>query len=443
MKINIFCIYIFIFLFLSANLFAQENEISNKVVFYQKKEITKGWLIDGSHEEEEYLSDETYYKNKGNYLGGKYEIQSNTWNLLDYKQDHLFFDFQTGLFGGIGEVTEESANADQNLLGIRAKVSADYETRFYYNTKDYTLISVNAWGRYDVYNENLNGTVLNSSGQEVSVNENNIDDKLRYGLTGKLSAGHGRMSPMNHLMTAHYLLEKYYPGRIFSDYEIARFASLIADIKAKRDYKTGHDTEKEMKEIIDFINGKMLLESPESMTSDWDYAEFDPRFEGSRIEFGPYFQYYNKQPDFIYGGYIQYEKAKYVDVHWNMNILANITYGRYTKKSWDEITYEEQPFSYHNESQDWFTGELKLGWSYYPDLKSQFDFGISYVPGVETSSFDDFSSFSHNVVPYIGYFTQLNAKSRIKFNMEWRIADDKNFVVPGPEFSLAIYRSKY
>ena len=39
-------------------------------------------------------------------------------------------------------------------------------------------------------------------------------------------------------------------------------------------------------------------------------------------------------------------------------------------------------------------GELNLGWSYYSELKSQFDFGVKYVPGIELNGFNDVGPLS-------------------------------------------------
>ncbi len=89
------------------------------------------------------------------------------------------------------------------------------------------------------------------------------------------------------------------------------------------------------------------------------------------------------------------------------------------------------------------TGEINIGWSYYSTLKSQFDFGVKYVPAFEIEGFEDDGSLNHSIIPYLSYFTQLNSRSRIKMDFAWRFADSDKFVLSGPEFSLAIYRSRY
>jgi len=177
--------------------------------------------------------------------------------------------------------------------------------------------------------------------------------------------------------------------------------------------------------VSNFLNKNFLLEAPEALPEDWGYGEFDPRYEGNRFEIGPFFQHYNEDPDFIYGGFMQFDWAKYQSVKWNRDLSASISYNRY-----------------HDEQQ-WMSLELQLGWSYYPNLRSRFDFGAKYISGLELDGFDEDGTISHNIIPYVSYFTQLTSKSRIQLDCAWRIADDEQFVIPGPEFSLSIYRSRY
>ncbi|MDX8340705.1 hypothetical protein SLH46_16025 [Draconibacterium sp. IB214405] len=423
---------------------AQDSGISNDVVSFTKRELNWGLIMGVSKEREELLSDESRFNEERTLLNGKFRFENNYWNLLDYKQERLNFKIEVGPYGGFGDWVDSSKveyiTADQDFYGLRTSANIDYTYRYYYDAKSYTVFDVSAWGRYDLYKQNLDGTSTDSLGNTTPVDESDTKDRLRYGINAKAGWGSGRLSPMNHLMTAHYLLEKYYPGRLFSDYEIAQFAQVIANIKHRRNYKEGHDTEKEMLEVIDFIRSTFVLASPESMTAEWSFSEFDPRYQGNRFEIGPHFKYYNQEPDFLYGGYIQYDNAKYVNVKWNRNFSAGLVYNRYTKT---DMEYVDEYLVNDNVSRDWATADINLGWSYYPNLKTQFDFGMRYVPGIELNNFDNVGSLSHNFIPYLAYFTQLNAKSRVKLNLAWRIADGEQFVVPGPEFSLSIYRSKY
>lgn len=417
-----------LFLVSTGSLCAQDESINNSVVSFKKRERMSGFVFDMNKEREELLSDEAKYSEERTLLNTKIRFENRFWNLLDYKQEQFNAAFEIGAFGGYGDWGDSSyvknTFADQSMLGIRTSANIAYLNRFYYDTKNYTLIDVSAWGRYDLFKQNSEGTTIDSFGVVSDFDNNDTKDRLRYGFQAKAGWGVGRMSPMNHLMTADYLLRTYYPGRNFSDFEIAQFAQVIANIKHNRNVQLGHDNEKEMLIIADFINSTLMLELPDAMPEEWQLSEFDPRYQGQRFEFGPHFTYYNQEPDFVYGGYIKYENTKYQNVNWNRNIGANFICNRYKKH-------------------DWMMAEINLGWSYYSKLKSQFDFGIQYVPGIEINGFEDVGSVSHNVIPYITYYTQVNSKSRVKLDLAWRIADGEQFILSGPEVSLAIYRSKY
>jgi hypothetical protein len=407
---------------------AQDKGVTNQVVSFKKRELNSGFVFNMNKEQEELLTDEIKFTEDRTLFNAKFRFENKSLNLLDYKQEHFDAAFEVGPLGGYGSYIDssysENIEGDHNYFGIRTYGDISYVSRFYYDTKNYTLLEVSAWGRYEVYTQNSKGTTIDSLGVSSDFDTKDTKDRLRYGFTARGGWGVGRLSPMNHLMTADYLLRKYYPGRNFSDYEIAQFAQVIANVKHDRDYKVGHVDEKEMLIIAGFLKNTLMLTLPESMSVDWQFSEFDPRYQGQRFEFGPQFTYYNQEPDFVYGGYLKYENSKYQNVSWNRNISAEIEYSRY-------------------ESQDWMTAEIDLGWSYYTDLKSQFDFGVKYVPGIVLDGFEDVGPLSHNFIPYLAYYTQLNSKSRISFDFAWRIADDEQFVLSGPEFSLAIYRSRY
>lgn len=424
--------------------YAQNEDISNEVVTYKKRELNTGFVFDVKQEREELLSDEIRFNEERTLLNGKFRFQNSYWNLQDYKQERFNLNIDFGPMGGFGDLVDssnvKSIVADQDFYGIRTSANVDYLYRYYYDAMSYTFFDVNAWGRYDIYKQNLDGTSTDSLGVVSPVDESDTKDRLRYGINAKVGWGTGRLSPMNHLMTAQYLLEKYYPGRLFSDYEIARFAQVIAEIKNNRDPKLGHKLDKEMEELAAFISNTYMLASPESMAPEWQFSEFDPRFQGNKFEIGPHFKYYNQEPDFLYGAFAQYNNAKYVNVKWNRNASVEIVYDRYTRQ---DRTVDEEGITNNNESQDWGRAEFDLGWSYYPNLRNQFDFGARYMTGTEFSRFDDFSSISHNVIPYFAFYSQLNSKSRVKLDFAWRFADDKQLVLSGPEFSLSIYRSKY
>ena len=174
----------------------------------------------------------------------------------------------------------------------------------------------------------------------------------------------------------------------------------------------------------EFLNQKMFLIPVESLENEWKTGEFLPRFDGSRIEFGPFFKYFNREPDFIYGGYVSYENAKYCNVKWNRNFSAGVNYNAYKK-------------------QDWILAEINMGWSYFVKLKSQFDFGVKYIPGLILSESGKSGELNHGFIPYLGYFTQTDAKNRIDIKLAYRISDDDNLMLSGPEFSVTVFRSRY
>jgi len=421
-------IIISIFFTSQQRVFSQENEINNAVVSFQKHELKNGFVFSFGKEQEELRTDVTRLYKEQSVFNGTYSLENSNWNLLDYKQEKLNYYFDLGPIAGYGNWVDSSkvglTDASHNLYGLRAAAEVRYWSRYYYDPKSYSLIDVRATGRYDVYNQNSSGATIDSFGVSSPLDKKEWNDNLNLGIEAKAGFGFGRLSPMNHLMTAHYLLEKYYPGRIFSDYEIARFAQVIANLKHNRDVRSGHLAEKEIETLAEFVRGQLMLESPESMQSEWEYGEFDPRYEGKRVEMGPFFKYYNHEPDFVYGGFLQSNWDKYQDVKWNRNIGFSLNYNRYKK-------------------QDWVTAELKLGWSYYSNLRSQFDFGIRYIPGIEINGFSNVGPLSHNFIPYLSWYSQLNAGSRVRFDFAWRIADGEQFVLPGPEFTLAFYRSRY
>ncbi len=149
-----------------------------------------------------------------------------------------------------------------------------------------------------------------------------------------------------------------------------------------------------------------------------------PRMNGTRIELGPFFNYYNREPDFIYGGYLTFENEKYCNLNWNRLLKVSLSYNGYKR-------------------QDWLLLETELGWSFYPNLKNRYDFGLKYVPGVTVNGIDDFGTVRHNFVPYVNYYSQLSSKYRMDLAFSWRISEKEKFMIPGPEFSVSFYRSRY
>ena len=224
-------------------------------------------------------------------------------------------------------------------------------------------------------------------------------------------------------MIADYLLKKYYGNTNFSQTEISGLAKEISNIKGARNITVGHVPEKEIEQILEYLNQKMIQKPVSGIDADWVFGEFEPRLNGSRIEFGPFFNYYNREPDFVYGAYFLYNNAKYCNVKWNRNFSAAVNYNAYKK-------------------QDWILGEINLGWSYFLKLKSQFDFGVKYIPGLTLYDSDN-TAFNNGLIPYLGYFTQISTNSRIDLKLAYRFSDNEKMMMSGPEVSMSVYRSRY
>jgi hypothetical protein len=160
------------------------------------------------------------------------------------------------------------------------------------------------------------------------------------------------------------------------------------------------------------------------MVNDWSFTEFRPRYQGSRFEFGPFFSYFNREPDFVYGGFLQFENEKYCNLKWNRKLTAKISYNSY---------------KHH----DWMLLETNAGWSWYPTLRTEVGAGVKYVPGMTVDDFREYGPVKHNFIPYIDYFSQISRRYRIETTFAWRVAPDDQFMMAGPEFSVSVYRSRY
>jgi hypothetical protein len=334
---------------------------------------------------------------------------------------------QAGPLWGEGSWIDSSmvanTEASHKISGLRTFASAAYSSRFYYNQKNYTIVQVNGWGRYDLVNQKSTGFSTDSNQVVTDFESKTTEDKFRFNVSARAGWGIGRMNPMNNFMIADYLLKKYYGNTTFSQDEIAKFAREISRIKGERNINTGHNTEKETEQIQSYLNQKMFQMKVSGIEDDWENGEFIPRLNGNRVEFGPFFNYFNREPDFIYGAYFLYNHAKYCNVKWNRNFSAAINYNAYKKK-------------------DWILAELNMGWSYFLSLKSQFDVGFKYVPGITINGTDN-HSINNGFIPYLGYFTQMNSKSRIDVKLSYRFSEDEKLMMPGPDFSVSIFRSRY
>ncbi len=416
------------FLVLSFIVSAQTEQKNSDYLTFKKRELNSGIRFGANKEREELRTDESRYNEELTTGTASFQVANNYVRFADFVQEELNLNFEAGLLSGFGNWLDstsiENRSADQKLFGVRMSGAIDYWNRFYYNSKNYTLVKINGWGRYDWFKQNSQGTAIDSIGVETGFDERSSETKFRYGFEAKAGWGRGRLEPMNNYMLAQYILEKYFTGRNFSTIEIRRLATKIAEIKSKRNIKTGYKHEFETEQILTFLNEKMMLTSVENIDKEWEMGEFYPRLNGSRVEGGPFFKYYNREPDFVYGGFIQYNNSKYRNLKWNRNFSANASYNGYKRD-------------------DWISGEINIGWSYFPDLKRQFDFGVKYVPGVIIRNSSNTADFYQGAVPYVGCFSQISRKARVNFSIAYRISSDEKIMFPGPEFSLAIYRSRY
>ncbi|PIF06381.1 MAG: hypothetical protein CSA36_01940 [Draconibacterium sp.] len=396
--------------------------------FYKKKERTLGVIFNTNTEYEELLTDETRKLEELRLGNLNLQLKNCFWTFVDYKQEQLNIAFDLGPIYGNGSWIDSSKTyyeqADHSLTGLRAKGEIDYSNLFYYSSKSFTLMQVKARGYFDLFRQHSIGTTRDSNRIITDLDEKFNATKFRYGFAVRAGWGTGRLQPMNHAMVTDYLLEKNYKGRTFSDKEKQLITRKIEKIKNHRSLATGHDIVKEADDIAGFLNQSMFLLRPENLASEWQYAEFLPRFHGSKVEIGPFFNHFNREPDFVYGGYLRYISEKYHNFKRNSSINAEIKYNRY-------------------KTNDWLSAEVALGWSYYFMLKSQFYFGFKYVPIMPLKNFKGLSDINHGVVPNISYFTQISNKTRFSFDFAWQISEDKAIMQRGPEIMFTFFRSWY
>jgi len=423
--------FFFIFLIITIipdTVFSQQNFDKTGIRFYEKRELNWGAQFQLNKDREELITDVSKNYEELSFGEVNFQFNNRRWTFLDFKQEQLVIDFEVGPILGNGNWSDSnyvaSRTADQTIFGLRLYGSVDYINRYYYSNKSFTLVQINAFARYDIYSRNSEGTAIDSNGVSGDFDVKTEKSKLRYGFMARAGWGSGRLNPVNHLMLADYLFDKYYKGRTFSKEESDKVVLEIEGIKNGRTLIAGHDNEKESEQMLDFLNQQMFLTRPDGFVREWKFGEFLPRFSGSRVEIGPFFKYYNREPDFIYGGYIQYNNEKYRNYKWNRKFNVALNYNWYKK-------------------QDWMRAEIELGWSYFMMLKNQFDFGLKYVPGITLNYFENIGKLNHAFIPYVGYYSQLNESIRINLELAYRIVQDEQFMLPGPEFSLSVYRSRY
>lgn len=405
---------------------AQLHKIQTDKLEFKRHEINWGLNYSAKNERESWKTDDAKYYEEMSSNSVNLLLENKFWDFSEDRQRQFFVSAKAGPLWGKGNWNDssyiEEIDAEHRLNGMRAAISADYSLRYYYSNRNYTLLHVYATAQYDWYSQTSEGTVIDSNSVVSDYIDDSKGDKLKTGINARAGWGLGRLAVVNHFMAAEFLLKKYYPERDFSQDEIMLLAGEIARLKNNRDPLISHQPEIEIEQLETFLNQKMIL-TPERITvKDWESGEFLPRYSGSRVEFGPFFQYFNREPDFVYGGYLTFENARYCNMKWNRNFSAAINYNAYK----------------HN---DWVLGEINLGWSYFQQMQSQWDLGLKYIPGLEIGN--EKALFYQGVVPYFSWFTQLNSKNRIDMSLAWRITSDEKLMLPGPEISVSVYRSRY
>lgn len=395
---------------------------------FMKRELNAGLNLFVRPEKEDIRTEETLFRLEQTPIAGQLFIENSNFVFLPFRQDQWRYSLQAGPFFGTGTFADSSSNrsieADMSPRGLRLKADIDFSTRFYWDSRNFTFVQLNGWGNFDVYSRNSEGTVIDSNQVESTYTDDARINKLRYGLQAKAGWGIGRLNAVNHYANAQRLLEKHYPGKMFSTDEIRTVARAIGRIKHQRNISGGRPSEMETEQLTGFINNNLLLVIPEGVQSDWELTESRVRYQGSRVEAGPFFNYYNREPDFVYGGFIRFENHRYFNPGLNSYLAGGMNYNGYKKD-------------------DWVTFEATAGLSWYPSLSREISVGLRYLPGMLFTRFSDLHPVRHAVVPYLEYFSQLNSRYRLEAAFAYRIARQDEFVMPGPELSISIYRSWY
>ncbi len=425
-----FILQVFALVQVSGSPVKQSWQDSLETCQFKKTEINSGLLFYRNNSRESFATEFSEFTEKRNNYTFYGTFGVNSWRFLDLLQEEIQLSAGIGPLYSTGDSERSTASIttklDNRLYGVSAFTDLQYAGRFYYDQTNYALIDVRGYGRFEKVKINSEG-YLQENGEGISktpITRESHDNRLRYGLDARAGVGFGRLDPVNYRMQAEYLLETYYKGKLFSGEETARVRSAISEIKNNRNLKEGHSPEKERDELLTFLREKMLLRLPDSRDDIWQFSEFMPRFAGKRFETGPFFSYYNREPDFIYGGFARYEVHSYRNYNQNVCFLTEASYNRYKKR-------------------DWFLWETAFQVDYYKNPQSLFSLGIKYVPGLVVNNFKDIEPVQHTLIPYLEYYRQLNEKHRMMLVFRYRIAEENEFFMNGPEFSLAFYRSRY
>ena len=150
----------------SGNGLAQYNFKNAEIFQFKKQEINWGLHYYAGTEREETRTE--FWREYEELTAGsvKFQLNNRLWNFLDNKQESFEFNLEAGPLWGNGNWIDSSSfanmEADHKIFGLRTNVSANYASRYYYNNKNYTLVQINGWARYDLYNQNSTGISTDS-----------------------------------------------------------------------------------------------------------------------------------------------------------------------------------------------------------------------------------------------------------------------------------------
>ncbi|HKL33871.1 MAG TPA: hypothetical protein VJ919_15125, partial [Tangfeifania sp.] len=260
-------LFLVVLLFFGVSGYSTENFNNDSTVLFPflKKELNTGFIYQLQQEREQELTDNSNYLEELTTNSLLFKWSNRNWKYLVFRQESWDYTFEAGPFLGSGTLVDstetEYIDASQDVIGLRTRAAARYSSRFYYDFKNYTIVKVNAWGRFDFYRQNADGMRTDSLQVSAPYSEESDQSKFRYGFEASAGWGRGRLNAMNHFMVAEYLLENNYERRNFSDEEITRLAVEIGKIKHSRNARPGHDAAIEAEQLKSFINRQMLLEA--------------------------------------------------------------------------------------------------------------------------------------------------------------------------------------
>ena len=431
-------IILILMLFLPAGIIAARGNsnlpIRNDSLLQQdfiKTELNSGFLFFRNNNREALITDRSEHSFERADYNADYFYGFNSWAYKKETQAEFSILSGVGFLSGKGtSMRTDNLNnikLDDKIFGLNLFMDFNYASRFYFDEKNFTIVEAKGFGRVEKIRKHSEGFNIPSYGHFISPlphEEKILDNRLRYGVHGRAGWGTGKMAPANYYMLADYIFDKYYNGQLFSETEKKQLATIIARVKNNRSVKTGHSEEAEIKQFKEAAGKKLLIRLPEGIEEIWGMGEFSPRLDGTRFEVGPFFSYYNREPDFIYGGYVKFEKKKYCNLSGNLNFTTELSYNRYKKRDWVK----------------WETG---LFYDFYPNLRTKYSFGLTYIPVLIVNDFNDIEPVQHVLIPSFSCYSQVNEKLRASLSFLYRIADENDFFMEGPEFSLAIYRSRY